>query len=82
MVAVLMVLIIASVLVAVLFAGAFLWSATSGQYDDLDTPALRVLLPERTPSTISHLRSQSNPTDLTDLTKKTDNNLRPIPKYE
>lgn len=31
----------------VLFAvGAFVWSARSGQFDDLDTPALRPLIDE------------------------------------
>ncbi|MES2305542.1 MAG: cbb3-type cytochrome oxidase assembly protein CcoS [Gemmatimonadota bacterium] len=38
---------LALVLVA-LAVGAFLWSSRSGQFDDLDTPALRVLHDEET----------------------------------
>ena len=33
-----------SLLLATVFAAAFIWSAKSGQYDDLVTPAHRVLL--------------------------------------
>ena len=29
---------------AVFFIGSFIWSAKKGQYDDLDTPAHRMLL--------------------------------------
>ena len=32
-----------SVLLGFLFLGAYLWSVKSGQYDDLDTPGIRVL---------------------------------------
>lgn len=28
------------------FLGAFIWGASQGQYDDLETPAHRILLPE------------------------------------
>lgn len=28
------------------FLGAFIWLAAQGQYDDLETPAHRVLLPD------------------------------------
>ena len=28
------------------FLAAFIWSASRGQYDDLETPAHRILLPE------------------------------------
>ena len=45
---IILLLIISSVVVAALFLGAFIWSTTSGQYDDLHTPAVRMLLPERT----------------------------------
>jgi cbb3-type cytochrome oxidase maturation protein len=38
---------------ALLFAGAalavFLWAALSGQYDDLDTPAIRILHEDDSP---------------------------------
>ncbi|HHG86306.1 MAG TPA: cbb3-type cytochrome oxidase assembly protein CcoS [Bacteroidetes bacterium] len=32
-----------SILIAIGFLGAFLWSVRSGQYDDTDTPAMRIL---------------------------------------
>lgn len=36
-------LIAASLLVAVGFLAAFIWAARTGQYEDTDTPAMRVL---------------------------------------
>ena len=32
-----------SVVVAVAIAGIFVWAVRSGQFDDLDTPAVRIL---------------------------------------
>lgn len=32
-----------ALLIVAVAVGAFIWSARSGQYDDLDTPAVRVL---------------------------------------
>ncbi len=40
---VIVVLLIASVVVAAGFLVAFLWTARRGQYDDLDTPPVRML---------------------------------------
>jgi cbb3-type cytochrome oxidase maturation protein len=40
---VVVILIVASVLVAGGFLAAFIWSTRSGQYDDIDTPAHRIL---------------------------------------
>ena len=40
---VLLLLIGISVVAAVAVAGAFLWAVRSGQFDDLDTPAVRIL---------------------------------------
>ncbi len=34
----------ASLLVALLFLGGFLWSVRKGQYEDTETPAMRMLL--------------------------------------
>jgi cbb3-type cytochrome oxidase maturation protein len=42
-VAVVVVLIVASVLVAGGFLAAFIWSTRSGQFDDTNTPAHRIL---------------------------------------
>jgi cbb3-type cytochrome oxidase maturation protein len=36
-------LLVCSLSVAALFLVAFVWAARSGQYDDLETPAVRVL---------------------------------------
>jgi cbb3-type cytochrome oxidase maturation protein len=41
------VLITVSILVAVVFLGAFIWSVKSGQYDDTHTPSMKMLLDER-----------------------------------
>ena len=41
---VLIVLILASLVVGLIFLGAFIWSFRSGQYEDTLTPSLRMLL--------------------------------------
>lgn len=38
------ILIIASLLIALGFLGAFLWAVKNGQYDDKYTPSVRILL--------------------------------------
>lgn len=38
-----------SLLIALIFFGAFLWSMKSGQNDDLYTPSLRILLEDEHP---------------------------------
>jgi cbb3-type cytochrome oxidase maturation protein len=40
---VVIILILAGLLVGLVFLGAFVWSARSGQYEDTTTPALRML---------------------------------------
>lgn len=40
-------LVVCSVLFASLFLVAFLWANRQGQYDDLETPAIRVLFEDR-----------------------------------
>jgi cbb3-type cytochrome oxidase maturation protein len=44
---VIILLLIASVSVAALFLGAFLWSVKSGQYDDETSPPIRILFDDR-----------------------------------
>ncbi|MEJ8818327.1 cbb3-type cytochrome oxidase assembly protein CcoS [Lacibacter sp. H407] len=44
---VIILLLIASVSVAALFLGAFLWSVKSGQYDDETSPPLRILFDDK-----------------------------------
>jgi cbb3-type cytochrome oxidase maturation protein len=43
---VVIVLILASLAVALMFLGAFIWAVGSGQYEDTLTPAMRVLAEE------------------------------------
>jgi cbb3-type cytochrome oxidase maturation protein len=46
---VILLLIVASLLLAVLFLGVFIWAARSGQFEDTTTPALRVLTDDPLP---------------------------------
>ena len=48
---VILLLIAASLLMALLFLACFIWSVRSGQYEDTSTPALRVLMEEAAPET-------------------------------
>lgn len=43
-------LIIASLLVALGFLGAFLWATASGQYDDDYSPSVRILFDDNRPN--------------------------------
>ncbi|MGE5353208.1 MAG: cbb3-type cytochrome oxidase assembly protein CcoS [Acidobacteriota bacterium] len=43
---VLVILMFFSLLVALIFLGAFIWAVKSGQYDDKYTPSVRILLDE------------------------------------
>lgn len=43
---VLLILVPIAVFLGAGFLGAFVWGASTGQYDDLETPAHRVLLPD------------------------------------
>ena len=47
---VILLLIIASLTMALVFLAGFVWSVRSGQYEDTSTPALRVLADEATPA--------------------------------
>jgi cbb3-type cytochrome oxidase maturation protein len=52
---VLLLLILASLGVALLFLGAFIWSVRSGQYEDTCTPSMRMLTDDAVkPRPISH----------------------------
>jgi cbb3-type cytochrome oxidase maturation protein len=50
--AVIVILILASLAVAVLFLAGFIWAVRSGQFDDTCTPAMRVLADE--PDAVPH----------------------------
>jgi cbb3-type cytochrome oxidase maturation protein len=47
---VIIVLVIISVIVAVCFLAAFIWSVKNGQYEDGYTPSIRILLDDETPN--------------------------------
>jgi cbb3-type cytochrome oxidase maturation protein len=44
---VILILIVTSIIVALLFLGAFYWAVKSGQYDDTYSPAVRMLFEEK-----------------------------------
>jgi cbb3-type cytochrome oxidase maturation protein len=44
---VIIILLLASISVAALFLGAFIWSVRSGQYDDEFSPAQRILFDDK-----------------------------------
>lgn len=46
---VIIILIIASIIVAGGFLAAFIWSVKSGQYDDTYSPSVRILFDDTTP---------------------------------
>jgi len=46
---VILILIIASIVVACVFLGAFFWAVKSGQYDDTYSPSVRMLFEDKKP---------------------------------
>jgi cbb3-type cytochrome oxidase maturation protein len=50
---VIILLIIASLIVGLIFLGAFIWSVRTGQYEDTLTPSMRMLLDDARPPTFS-----------------------------
>lgn len=60
---VILLLVVCSVIAASCFLVAFLWATGSGQYDDMHTPALRMLFPERTILTEHVTDQNTQPTD-------------------
>ncbi len=44
---VILLLIIFSIIIALIFLIAFIWAVRSGQYDDTDSPAVRILFDEK-----------------------------------
>lgn len=61
---VILILIPLSILIAACFLAAFIWAVRSGQYDDTDTPSMRLLVEdqaaERTSETTSMHDDKSN----------------------
>ena len=46
---VILILILASLAMALVFLGAFVWAVRSGQFEDTTTPSMRVLLDDTNP---------------------------------
>lgn len=59
---VILILVLASLAMALAFLGGFIWSVRSGQYEDTFTPSLRILTDEST----KPFRQISPPTNETD----------------
>jgi cbb3-type cytochrome oxidase maturation protein len=56
---VIVILILASLAVALVFLSGFFWAVRAGQYDDTSTPSLRVLTEEASTGTDAHKRSST-----------------------
>jgi cbb3-type cytochrome oxidase maturation protein len=56
---VILILILASLAVALVFLGCFIWAVRSGQFDDTVTPSMRILT-EQPSSTKTTLHSSTN----------------------
>lgn len=44
---VIVLLIVFSIVVALIFLASFIWAVRSGQYDDMDSPSVRILFDEK-----------------------------------
>ena len=44
---VIVLLIIFSIVVALIFLASFIWAVRTGQYDDMDSPSVRILFDEK-----------------------------------
>jgi cbb3-type cytochrome oxidase maturation protein len=55
---VIVLLIIFSILVALIFLVAFIWAVRSGQYDDLESPSVRMLFDEKSDKTDAETKDQ------------------------
>lgn len=58
---VILILILASLLIALTFLAGFIWAVKSGQFDDTCTPGMRVLGEDKTEGRSPKLPSQSQP---------------------
>jgi len=60
---VIILLIIASILVAGLFLAAFIWAVKSGQYDDTFSPSVRVLFEDKKKRKTDNKKDQTSDKD-------------------
>jgi cbb3-type cytochrome oxidase maturation protein len=44
-----------ALLIAAIAVGLFIWAAKSGQFDDLDTPAVRILFDDEEPRAVAEV---------------------------
>jgi cbb3-type cytochrome oxidase maturation protein len=44
-----------AIILALSFIGGFIWMSYKGQYDDLETPAMRMLLDEKSLTKLNHI---------------------------
>jgi cbb3-type cytochrome oxidase maturation protein len=52
-------LIFVSLTLAVAFLAAFIWAVKSGQFEDVYTPSLRVLIEDTPPKAVSEVQTKS-----------------------
>ena len=50
-----------ALLIATIAVGFFIWAARSGQFDDLDTPAVRILFDDEEPPAARARTTRSDP---------------------
>lgn len=53
-------LVAVSLLIALIFLGLFIWAIKSGQYDDLQTPSMRVLFEDDNPEETNNETTSSS----------------------
>lgn len=51
-----------ALLIACIAVGLFVWAASTGQFDDLDTPAIRVLFDDEAPAAPRPPAAPADPT--------------------
>jgi cbb3-type cytochrome oxidase maturation protein len=61
-----------ALMIAAIAVGLFIWAAKSGQFDDLDTPAVRILFDDDEPSrpAPAHASGSSRPVTTTPLARR------------
>jgi cbb3-type cytochrome oxidase maturation protein len=61
---VIVILVLVSLAVALTFLGAFVWSIRSGQYEDTQTPSMRILTDEDTVASKSTVPAGAKPSNV------------------
>jgi cbb3-type cytochrome oxidase maturation protein len=50
---------------AVFFVVAFLWASSKGQFDDLETPALRILIDDKKNNKVNEISNEGSKSGIT-----------------